>query len=249
MTLAAILGFYLLSLGSSGLGWMPSHAGAFAVHSPVQQPPAGGSSDASASQPQAPQSQTTEPVQPAPSPNQPPNSPARAKPRHHKKTAPCSNAPTALNPAPGNPADSANPVAAGSAGAGSTNTGSTNPASIETGSAKDAPANKGSAPLKPCPPPKKVVRNGGSNEPSIQLLGGTPSEQTLQASTEQLTAATEENLKKIAGRPLNPSQQEMVTQIKQFMEQSKTAIAAGDVQRGHNLATKARLLSDELIKP
>jgi hypothetical protein len=51
------------------------------------------------------------------------------------------------------------------------------------------------------------------------------------------------------GRELNSSQQEMVSQIKQFMEQSKAAVAAGDVERGHTLASKAHLLSDELIKP
>jgi len=62
-------------------------------------------------------------------------------------------------------------------------------------------------------------------------------------------AATEENLKKIEGRQLNPSQQEMVNQIKQFREQSKTAAAAGDLDRAHNLAVKAHLLSDELVKP
>lgn len=68
-------------------------------------------------------------------------------------------------------------------------------------------------------------------------------------STGQLTSATEENLKKIAGRQLNSSQQEIVSQIKQFMEQSKTAVAAGDLDRAHNLALKAHLLSDELLKP
>jgi hypothetical protein len=41
----------------------------------------------------------------------------------------------------------------------------------------------------------------------------------------------------------------MVSQIKQFMEQSKAAVAAGDLERGHNLALKAHLLSDELVKP
>jgi hypothetical protein len=33
------------------------------------------------------------------------------------------------------------------------------------------------------------------------------------------------------------------------MEQSSKALAAGDLQRGHNLAMKAQLLSDELVKP
>jgi hypothetical protein len=41
----------------------------------------------------------------------------------------------------------------------------------------------------------------------------------------------------------------MVSQIKQFMEQSKTAADAGDLDRAHNLALKAHLLSDELLKP
>ena len=41
----------------------------------------------------------------------------------------------------------------------------------------------------------------------------------------------------------------MKNQIAQFMEQSKTAAGAGDLDRAHNLALKARLLSDELLKP
>jgi hypothetical protein len=94
------------------------------------------------------------------------------------------------------------------------------------------------------------VRNGGSNDPKIELLGGTPAEQASdQRSTEQLDAATEENLKKLAGHQLNPNEQETVNQIKQFMEESKQAIAAGDPERAHNLANKARLLSDQLLQP
>jgi hypothetical protein len=67
----------------------------------------------------------------------------------------------------------------------------------------------------------------------VQLKGGTRQEASDQRSTaEQLSRATEENLKQIEGRELNPSQQEMVSQIKQFMEQSKAAVAAGDPERG-----------------
>jgi hypothetical protein len=108
-----------------------------------------------------------------------------------------------------------------------------------------------SAASQPCPPPKKVVRNGGSDEPAVQL---TPGANAAKASYERFTAeqlrvATEENLKKLEGHQLNASQQEMVSQIKQFMEQSKKAVAEGDVDRAHNLALKAHLLSDELLKP
>ena len=61
--------------------------------------------------------------------------------------------------------------------------------------------------------------------------------------------STEANLKKIAGRQLTPNQQDMVNQIRQFMDQSKTAAEAGDLERARTLAWKAQLLSEELIKP
>jgi len=163
-----------------------------------------------------------------------------------------------MNTKVGGNADGANSTVgsgAGSTGAASSNGGSTTTESTNAGSTNgDSPSadskNASSTPLPPCPPPKKVVRNGGSDEPSIQLVEGTPAEQAAQQrSTDQLRLATEENLKKIAMHQLSPAQQEMVSQIKQFMDQSKTALAAGDLERGHNLAMKARLLSDELLKP
>jgi hypothetical protein len=116
-----------------------------------------------------------------------------------------------------------------------------------SGTAKPGSNASGSTPL-PCPPPKIVVKDGGSTEPSVQLKGAADEQQQRQ-STEQIAAATEDNLKKIAGRPLDTGQQQTLSQVKQFMEQSKAAIAEGDVERGHDLAMKARLLSDELIKP
>jgi hypothetical protein len=83
------------------------------------------------------------------------------------------------------------------------------------------------------------------------LTRGTSEQQASQQryTTEQLRAATEENLKKLAGRQLTPSQQDMVTQIKQFMDQAKSAVADQDLERGHSLAMKAHLLSEELLKP
>jgi hypothetical protein len=109
----------------------------------------------------------------------------------------------------------------------------------------------GAAPLKPRPPARKVVKNGGSDEPVVELKGSTSAEQASyeRFSTEQLTAATEENLKKVAGREPKAGEPETVSQIKQFMEQAKSAVSAGDLVRGRNLALKARLLSDELVKP
>ena len=229
MNLAAILSIYLLTMGGTGLGWS-----APGVRGPAAQQPAGRESSAPqrtpsdpAPQPQPPsqsQSQgTAQPASPATTPAT--HSDGQPKPtlqrtrRHKKKNVPCSNAPDAQNPAPAGSRGTADP----------------------TGS---EPASK------PCPPPKKVVRNGGSEEPLIQLVGGSTADHTSQQrSTEQLAAATEENLRKIAGRQLTASQQDMVAQVKQFLDQSKTAVAAKDLERGHNLAQKAHLLSEELVKP
>ncbi len=78
-------------------------------------------------------------------------------------------------------------------------------------------------------------------------MGAQATEQRNTAN--QMLGATEENLKKIAGRQLSQDQQGMVTQIRQFMEQSKTAVAAGDTERARTLAWKAQLLSEELANP
>ena len=237
MNLALILGLCLWSASSSlpalrGPG-LQTTAQAPATASPDSSQSQGNS----ASQAQTPPSQGAPPTQPAPSPTaQTPNSPAKTKPTpahpRRKKAIPpnCSNAPTALNTAVGKPGDIANSTASGSANAGS--------------------KNANAAPLKPCPPPKKVVRNGGSSEPKVQLSGDTPAEQASdKSSTEQLAAATQANLKKAAGLQLNSSQREMVNQIREFMAQSKAAVAAGDLEGAHNLAVKAHLLSVELVKP
>jgi hypothetical protein len=113
---------------------------------------------------------------------------------------------------------------------------------------KEAPA-ANSAQASPCPPQKKIVKDGGTAEPTVQLKSDTKNTPDQVSTTEQLRTAAEDNLKKIAGRQLSASQQQTVDQIKLFMDQSKAAVAEGDVERGHNLAMKARLLSDELVNP
>jgi hypothetical protein len=103
---------------------------------------------------------------------------------------------------------------------------------------------------KPCPTPKVVVRNGGSDEPAVNLKGDNNAVPgSSPGSTEDLMVAAEDNLRKLAGREIDAGQQETVSKIKEFMSQAKAAVAAGDLERGHNLAVKARLLSDELVKP
>jgi hypothetical protein len=67
-------------------------------------------------------------------------------------------------------------------------------------------------------------------------------------STSELLSATDANLKQISSRQLNSTQQDSVSQIRKYIEQAKAAEKAGDVQRAHNLASKAVMLSDDLAK-
>lgn len=91
------------------------------------------------------------------------------------------------------------------------------------------------------------MHNGGTAEPSIQLTGPEAPHQNDTGA--QLLATTDGNLKKIAALQLTESEQEMVSQIHQFVDQSKAAVAAGDAERARTLALKAQTLSEELIKP
>lgn len=97
-------------------------------------------------------------------------------------------------------------------------------------------------------PPKTVVPNGGTDDPTVNLSPGvTPQQASREVdSTNKLLATSDANLKKVSGHPLNSSQQDTVKQIKSYMEQAKTAASDGDLQRAYNLAVKANLLSAEL---
>ena len=103
----------------------------------------------------------------------------------------------------------------------------------------------------PCPPPKVIVRQGGTSDPSIQLAGGAIGDQAAQQrdTANQMLEATEANLKKLSEAELNANQQDMVKQVRQFMAQSRSAVKASDFERARTLAWKAQLLSEELTKP
>jgi hypothetical protein len=104
----------------------------------------------------------------------------------------------------------------------------------------------------PADAPKKVIiNNGGAPDPTVQLSPGVNPEAASRQrqSTNLLLSTTESNLKATEGRELNSSQQDTVTQVREYMKQAKASADAGDLQRAHNLAFKAKLLSDELAKP
>ena len=124
------------------------------------------------------------------------------------------------------------------------------PASQTKPSSRKRHRRKTSASNSTATPPKKVVRNGGTADPAVQLAPGVSAEQasSQRQNTTQLLAATDANLKQISSRPMNSTQQASVDQIRKYMEQARAAEQAGDVQRAQNLASKALLLSDDLAK-
>ena len=108
---------------------------------------------------------------------------------------------------------------------------------------------KGAAQAAPGPK-KTVVRNGSTADPVVQLAPSVTEQQASQQrqSTAQLLTATEANLNKISTRQLTSAQQDMVNQIRNYVQQAKVAENAGDLQRARNLAFKAQLLSDEVLR-
>jgi hypothetical protein len=97
---------------------------------------------------------------------------------------------------------------------------------------------------------KTVVREGGTTESSTVIAPSMSLEQAShqRQNTAQLLSSTDANLQRLSGRQLNSNQSATIDQIHVFMQQAKAAVDAGDLQRGHNLAMKAHLLSDDLVR-
>jgi hypothetical protein len=101
-------------------------------------------------------------------------------------------------------------------------------------------------------PPKTRVVPAEKTEPPASFgqisPGPTPADAThSQTSTDQLLQSAEANLNSIT-RQLSKDEEAMRTQIREFITQSRKATTENDPARAHNLAVKARLLSDDLVK-
>jgi hypothetical protein len=98
---------------------------------------------------------------------------------------------------------------------------------------------------------KTVVKENGA-EPSPatgQISPGVSGTEIAhnQTTTDQLLQSTEATLSSIK-RQLSQEEQAIVTQIQDYMNQSRQATKNSDLTRAYNLALKARLLSDDLAK-
>ena len=97
---------------------------------------------------------------------------------------------------------------------------------------------------------KTVVHHGSTSDPIVQLTPGITQEQAekQRQRIQQALATTDSNLQKLSGVQLTSDKQEIVTQVRKFVEQSLDATDTGDLQRAENLALKAQLLSSDLVK-
>ena len=91
--------------------------------------------------------------------------------------------------------------------------------------------------------------NPAEGAPDTAITADVSSQQMSQQkqTTAELLAAAEKNLKSVNGK-LNHDEQAIVSQIKTYILQSKQATSQNAFERAYNLATKARLLSDALVK-
>ncbi|HEY4899204.1 MAG TPA: hypothetical protein VIH91_00145 [Terriglobales bacterium] len=90
---------------------------------------------------------------------------------------------------------------------------------------------------------------GSEVPPDTAITAAMPSEAITKQkeNTAQIVDATENGLKNL-NRQLSDEEKAMKTQIQSYLQQSRKATTDGDFERAFNLAKKAQLLADALIK-
>ncbi len=96
----------------------------------------------------------------------------------------------------------------------------------------------------PAEPPPAEVAPDAVIEPELT----TEQMSAAQAETQHSLDVAEWNLAQAQKKRLNETQLDVVSKVRGFMESSKEAGKNGDWQRAKNLATKAEVLSSELVK-
>ena len=149
-----------------------------------------------------------------------PPPPPPKKVRHKVKPTPPKPADTAQN-STGTPASSSQPGS---------------PSSGTQGSGQPAVAQQAAA-------------NVGTGSPIGQLTTGDSAlGERTKHETSDLIGETQQGLSGIK-RSLSPEEKVTATQIRTFLKQAQQALDNGDTDGAHTLATKAKLLLDELTKP
>lgn len=106
-------------------------------------------------------------------------------------------------------------------------------------------------PVKKAPKRKKPANSNpqvaSSGMPAVSAIGqlSTADPPNVRQQTDASIQATEKALNGIT-RPLNDQEQKIAAQIREFLKQAREALTNGDVDGAHTLATKAKVLLDEL---
>jgi hypothetical protein len=123
---------------------------------------------------------------------------------------------------------------------------STDTTQTAAGSSGNTPAASGSN-AQATPP--TVSAAGGSGSPIGQLTTGDSAlGERTKHETADLIGGTQQGLNGIK-RSLSTDEQVTASQIRTFLKQAQQALDSGDTDGAHTLATKAKLLLDELTKP
>ncbi len=116
-------------------------------------------------------------------------------------------------------------------------------ASAADNAAPPASANTTVAAIKP-------PRNPAEAATEAAISADVSSAQALREknTTQQVLDDTENQLKNVEARKLSSDEQAILSQIKTYISQSRKAITDGDYERASNLAKKAQLLAEALVK-
>jgi hypothetical protein len=109
------------------------------------------------------------------------------------------------------------------------------------------------APRKPAPPPQTQppVQVAGTTDPAALAIGalssgGDSGPQTLQQ-TRDLIAAIKKRVSALSSK-IASQQKAEISQVNRFLKQAQQALDTGDAEGAKNLATKAKLLMDDVEK-
>ena len=110
------------------------------------------------------------------------------------------------------------------------------------------PAPRKTPPREEAQPPAQAAAPPESAELAIGVLsiGGDAAPQSQQSARDLIAAIT----KRIAALPstIADARKEQVRQVRHFLDQAQQALSSGDAEGAMNLATKAKLLMDDLEK-
>lgn len=98
------------------------------------------------------------------------------------------------------------------------------------------------------PAPTAPVAEEKPEAPAIALQLSQEESAAAQQETNQSLDIAEKNLAATQGKRLNASQADLASKIKGFLKDAREAVQAGDWARARNLAKKAQVLSEELVR-